>query len=330
MLYLPQLGSILAENVQQYPSLRNRVIRMLEPLSAPNESSNWYDEQPDMIEEDKKPTKTMVKTAAKIELKQVNLDLAGQRVLHHWQVTVESGEHIAIVGKSGSGKSSLMGLLLGWHKPAHGGEVLVDGQLYHGKRIAALRSELVWVDPQVQIWDNTLQQNINYGKQHNSPVPPAVFTQAELLDIIENLPDGQYSSLGENGARLSGGEAQRVRLARGLNKLFDQQTPRLVILDEPFRGLSQDARQRLLTKVRVLFKDVTLLFISHHVADTLDFKRVWVVADGKLTEDAAPERLLSNIHSRYAKLIDQEKQARALLLDNPQWQKMTIDNGQLH
>ena len=137
---------------------------------------------------------------------------AGHTILTDLDLSIPAGSHVAIVGPSGAGKSSLVGLLLGWHRAASG-QVCVDGVPLDGPRLAQLRQETAWVDPTVQLWNRSLLDNLRYGAHgaHAAPLA-AVLEQADLRSVLEKLPDGLQTSLGEGGGLVSGGEGQRVRL----------------------------------------------------------------------------------------------------------------------
>ena len=134
---------------------------------------------------------------------------------------------------------------------------------------------------------------------------------ANLQELIEKLPHGLQTALGEGGALVSGGEGQRVRLARALLR----PEVRLVILDEPFRGLDRDTRHRLMMFVREHWREATLVCVSHDVAETQDFDRVLVVDAGAIVEDGDP-RELANADSRYRALLsDRARCAGAIVVE---------------
>lgn len=160
-------------------------------------------------------------------------------------LVVNAGEHVAIVGRSGAGKSSLMGLLLGWRAPATG--QILDGHALAGDSLQALRRSTVWVAPEVQIRNRSLLENLRYGQEMGTGAAVGtVLQQANLADVLRSLPEGMQTQLGEGGGLVSGGEGQRVRLGRALM----HPNPRLVILDEPFRGLDRSQRHELLARAR--------------------------------------------------------------------------------
>ena len=167
-----------------------------------------------------------------------------------------------------------------------------------------LRGVTAWVDPAVQIWNRSLLENLKYGNESKSgeTVKDAI-EEASLRDLVEVLPDGLQTEVGEGGRLLSGGEGQRLRFGRVL--LRDD--VRLVLFDEPFRGLERSRRSQLLRTARTRWAKQTMLCVTHDVGETIDFDRVIVLDEGRVVEEGTPKDLLNDIHSRYTKLIDAER-----------------------
>jgi len=306
-LNLPVLGQEIGGLVRQYPFYRNHMLRLLEPLGAPEEVELGADAE------------AAGDNAPSIRFSAVGVRAAGQEILHDVDLEIPAGTHVAIVGQSGAGKSSLIGVLLGWTKPATG-EVLVDGTPLD---CGALRGRLAWVDPTVQIWNRSLLANISYGSQPDAAGIGQAVDAALLRGVLERLPEGMQTPLGESGALLSGGEGQRVRLARAMLR----DGVRLVILDEPFRGLDRDTRRELLKRAREYWSDCTLLCITHDLEETQSFDRVLVVENGTVLEDDAPQALLRNDESRYACLMKAEATTRELLWGSRWWRRIHVANS---
>jgi ATP-binding cassette subfamily B protein len=131
--------------------------------------------------------------------------------------------------------------------------------------------------------------------------------------------------LGEGGALLAGGEGQRVRLARAMLKA----DARLVILDEPFRGLDGADRRDLLRHARSLWRRATFLFITHDVAHTTNFDRILILENGRIVEDGDPDCLVASVGSRYRAMLDAEDVARRALWGEGAWQRARLDDGDL-
>jgi ABC-type transport system involved in cytochrome bd biosynthesis fused ATPase/permease subunit len=162
------------------------------------------------------PHTTAAAPSVRIALEGVSVRAAGHTILTDIDLAIEAGSHVAIVGPSGAGKSSLVGLLLGWHRAATG-HMLVDGAPLDGRGIEQLRQETAWVDPTVQLWNRSLLDNLRYGG-HSDSFPPlaTVIAQADLRSILDKLPNGLQTPLGEGGGLASGREGQRVRFGRAL------------------------------------------------------------------------------------------------------------------
>jgi ATP-binding cassette subfamily B protein len=202
--------------------------------------------------------------------------------------------------------------------------VLVDGEPLDAARLERLRGATAWVDPSVWIWNRSLLENLRYGNADTAVPWSAIVEQAELRAVLEQLPKGFQTPLGEGGGLVSGGEGQRVRLARALARTG----VRLAILDEPFRGLGRDQRRSLLERSRAHWAGATLFCITHDVAETRAFPRVIVVEGGRIVEDGAPGELESRPGSRYAALLAAEDRARELW-KAPFWRRMWLEDGRL-
>jgi ATP-binding cassette subfamily B protein len=146
-----------------------------------------------------------------------------------------------------------------------------------------------------------------------------------LHGVLRNLPDGLQTVLGEGGALVSGGEGQRVRAGRAMAR----QDARLVILDEPARGLDRERRRALLDRARELWRGATLLYITHDVADTHDFERVLVIENARIAEDGVPKELAARPESRYHALLDAEHAVRRGLWANHKWRRLRMESGVL-
>ncbi len=313
-LRLPALSSDFIARLQNYPLLRNGILRLLEPLATPEEPAS-AEETPAAQEHPN--------AAAAIAMEQVTVIAGGNPLLTDITLTITPGEHVAIVGSSGAGKSTLIGVLLGWHTPARG-VCWVDGAPLTAARLAELRLQTAWVDPAVQLWNRSLSENLLYGRDESTAANALYLEQADLLELIERLPEGMQTELGENGGLVSGGEGQRVRLGRA----FGRRDARLVILDEPFRGLERSKRRQLLAQARKHWHDATLLCITHDVGETSTFDRVLVIEAGRLVEDAPPAVLAAQ-PSRYSDLLSAETVVRQTLWEGTRWRRLWVAQGRV-
>jgi ABC-type bacteriocin/lantibiotic exporter with double-glycine peptidase domain len=315
-LSLPSLGQELGGLVQQIPAQRNLTLRLVEPLGAPEDSVSGA-----------RPADAAADAGddgVRVELDGVRVVAAGHQILETGALTFAPGEAVAIVGASGAGKSSLVGLLLGWHRPAEG-VVRVDGAPLDGAAILALRRRTVWVDPAVYLWNRSLAANLAFGLAAPPEGLAAALDEAELGELARQLPRGLETPLGEAGGLVSGGEGQRVRFGRGLLRA----RPRLVILDEPFRGLGRDQRRALLERARRRWAGATLFCVTHDIAETAAFPRVLVIADGRVVEDGAPDALLARPGTRYGALAEAERRVRAAAWSDTRWRRLRLADRRL-
>ncbi len=316
-LNLPVLGQEVALAARQYPELRNLTLRLLEPLGA---------------KEDAEPTATSPAVdrptpapAPALTFEAVSVQAAGHTILDRIDLAIASGEHVAIVGPSGAGKSTLAGVLLGWHTPRTG-RVLVEKAPLDAAGLERLRARTAWVDPTVQLWNRSFLNNLRYGRStQNDRRIGTIVEQVDLLEILERLPDGMQTPLGEGGALLSGGEGQRVRLGRAMLR----SDVRLAILDEPFRGLDRERRRMLLERARRWWKDATLLCITHDVGETRQFDRVIVIEAGRLVEDGVPAELAARAGSRYRAMLEAEAAVREGTWSGDGWRHVRLADGRL-
>jgi ABC-type bacteriocin/lantibiotic exporter with double-glycine peptidase domain len=318
-LNLPTLGQELAHAAWQYPTHRNLMLRLIEPLGS-------LEDEPSSTAPDRRagsPAPPSGTRGVSINFDAVNVRAAGHLIVQDVTVAISPGEHVAVVGASGAGKSSLVGMLLGWHRPSTG-SVTIDGDILDGSCLDRLRRETAWVDPSVQLWNRSLLANLTYGHQSSNGIGAAI-DAADLSEVLEHLPDGLQTPLGEGGGSLSGGEGQRVRLARAVLRPH----ARLVILDEPFRGLERERRRELLKRARTLWKDATLICVTHDVGETQAFGRVFVVSDGRVVEDGSPASLESSDTSRYRAMLDADRSVRENLWSQTAWRTLTMTRGRL-
>lgn len=308
-------GQTLGLASRQYPLQRNVALRLFEPIRAGNAG-------PGPPRNSGVPQASSAPGAA-ICLRGVSVVLAGQHVLSDLDLEVRAGEHVAVVGRSGAGKSTLAGLVLGWHTPATG-EIVVDGATLNAETLHAVRRFTAWVDPTVQLWNESLDSNLAYGNWGPSTVERDEVLQRTGLDRVAASLPSPGAALGEGGGLISGGEGQRVRLARALMR----PGVRFVVLDEPLRGLDRAQRHDLLEYCRQVWKEATMLCITHDVTETRNFDRVVVVEAGRIVENGEPGRLAADPSSAYRRLLDGERVVEKVW-DAVAWRRLELHEGRL-
>ena len=182
-----------------------------------------------------------------------------------------------------------------------------------------------WVDPAVQLWNESLLENLEYGNREAHARLPETLECAQLGEVLERLPGGLQCVLGEGGGLVSGGEGQRVRLGRALQR----EEPRLVLLDEPFRGLDRATRATLLARLRGRWRGSTLLCVTHDIDSALGFDRVLVVAEGRIVEDRLCADMSEETAPMFTELLAAEVALRGEGWSDPRWRRLVLAGGAL-
>jgi ABC-type multidrug transport system fused ATPase/permease subunit len=194
---------------------------------------------------------------------------------------------IALVGESGSGKSTLLCLLRGLQEP-DSVRVLCDGKLQpNGLRHLAAETTLLPQDP--QLFNDTIERNVTFGLEAHETAVPEALELARFAPVVARLPQGTDTNIAEKGVNLSGGEKQRLALARGLFFARDSQ---LILLDEPTRSVDTYNERLIYTSVLSRFKDKCVVSSIHklHLLDLFD--RIYVLEAGKIVESGDFHSLL--------------------------------------
>jgi ATP-binding cassette subfamily B protein len=255
----------------------------------------------------------------------VDVRIGGHLVLRDVSLVIPPGAHVAILGASGAGKSTLVGLPLGFHRPEQG-EVRVDGEPLDTPALARLRRETAWVDSASQLWNRSLIDNLVYGLPVDRVAGAgAALTEVGIDELLVRLPDGLQTVLGEGGGLVSGGEGQRIRVGRA--RLRSE--ARLVVLDEPFRGLDLATRRELLARSRQWWAHATMLVVTHDVEDVRTFDLVVILEDGVVREVGVPGQLVAVESSCYREHHARSVQAHELLGSAPGWRRIRIEGGQI-
>jgi ATP-binding cassette subfamily B protein len=217
-----------------------------------------------------------------------------RRVLADLDFAFERGEHIALVGESGAGKSTVAALLLR-HYDVTGGSITIDGRDIRELSQKDLRRAIAVVPQDIVVFGRSIRENIGYAKQNATDEEiVAAARAANALEFIERLPEGFDTVLGVRGVTLSGGQRQRVAIARAIIK-----DPAILILDEATSALDKPTEALVRDALANLMKNRTTIVIAHRLATIEGADRVLVLHDGRLVESGTPHDLL-RARGRYA------------------------------
>jgi ATP-binding cassette, subfamily B, bacterial len=222
---------------------------------------------------------------------------AGRPVLHELDLRVSPGETVALVGPSGGGKTTLMGLLLRLHDPERG-TIRIDGADIREFTQRSLRRQIGVVLQDALLFDDTVASNIAYGRPDATPAEIEAAAQAaNAHGFIEALPEGYQTFVGERGGLLSTGQRQRIAIARALLK-----DPPIIVLDEATSALDAQSEAEVQTALERLLEGRTTFVVAHRLSTVVHADRIVVLREGRIAESGTHDALV-RMGGHYAGLV---------------------------
>jgi ATP-binding cassette subfamily B protein len=244
---------------------------------------------------DRPDAKALHLTAGEVSFDSVSFGYDARRpILKNVSFTIPAGNTVAVVGASGAGKSTLSRLLFRFYDVS-GGSVSIDGQDIRSLKQASLRAAIGIVPQDTVLFNDTLGYNIGYGKTGSSQDEiERAARLAHIHEFIVSLPDGYQTRVGERGLKLSGGEKQRVAIARTILK-----NPAILVFDEATSALDTQTEREIQSHLREVSRDHTTLVIAHRLSTVVDADEIIVLEAGEIVERGRHEALLA-ANGRYA------------------------------
>ena len=274
---------------QPVRSLATITIAYNQGLSAANRILPIIDTQNQIT--DSQDAKNLNISEGKIEFKNVDFSYLPKerQVLKSINLNIKGGKMTALVGHSGSGKSTILNLIPRFYN-IQNGDILIDDQSIYNSKTFSLRQNISLVSQDTTLFDDTVKNNITYANPNASDNE---FREALKLsfsyDFIEKLPQKMDTIIGENGVRLSGGEKQRISIARAMIKKSS-----IILLDEATSSLDSETEEKIQNALKLLTKNKTTLAIAHRLSTILSSENIYVVDDGKIIANGKHQELLEN------------------------------------
>lgn len=285
------IAGLLAKPIRQLSQVNATVQR---GISAADSIFGLLDEEP----ESDKGTHEVEHVSGDVELKNVSFSYKeSEPVLHDISLHAKAGQTIALVGKSGSGKSSLVSLLPRFYE-ASGGEVTIDGVAVQEYKLENLRKHIALVSQDVVLFEGTIAENIAYGRgdEVDEEAIRAVAKNAHALEFIDTLEGGLNAMVGDSGVMLSGGQRQRIAIARA----FLKDAP-ILILDEATSALDSASEQHIQQALNTLMKGRTTFVIAHRLSTIENADTIIVMDKGRIKESGCHADLIA-LNGQYAAL----------------------------
>ena len=224
----------------------------------------------------------------------------GTQALRNITFSIKGGSTIALVGKSGSGKSSFINLIPRFYNVSEG-KISIDEQNINEVNLSSLRKEIALVSQETVLFDDTVEANIRYGRLDASKEEVlAASKNAAADEFIKELPNGYSTIVGENGVKLSGGQKQRISIARAMLK-----NSSIILLDEATSALDSESETKIKYAVDNLIKNRTTIIIAHRLSTIKNANKILVLSDGKLVSEGTHNELIEK-SELYKKLYNQE------------------------
>ncbi len=277
----------MAAAYQPLRSLANLNANLQHGLAALERVFAVIDYRPDIADSD--DAKPLHVSSGHVHLEDVHFSYDEKKTaLHGVTVDAPPGKTVALVGPSGAGKSTILNLILRFFDP-NSGTVTVDGQDVRGASLASLRGSIALVSQEVMLFNDTVRANILYGRPSASEAEVIDAAKAAAAhEFIEQLPDGYDTVVGERGMRVSGGQRQRLAIARAMLR-----NAPILLLDEATSALDSEAERQVQEALTRLMEGRTTLVIAHRLSTVVNADIIYVLDQGRVVDSGTHQELLS-------------------------------------
>ena len=230
-------------------------------------------------------------TEGNVEFKNINFKYSSKetQVLNSINIMIKGGKMTSIVGHSGAGKSTILNLIPRFYDSSSG-DIIIDGTSIYKTKISSLRENISLVSQDTTLFDDTIKNNIAYANlKANEDEILQVAKLSYADEFINQLPQKYETLIGENGVRLSGGEKQRLSIARAMLK-----KSKIILLDEATSSLDAETESKIQKAIGMLTKDRTTLVIAHRLSTILNSDKIYVIDSGKIIDQGKHQELIKN------------------------------------
>jgi len=301
-----ELTSFLAAMVMMYTPVKRLIKvnnRIQQAMGGAERVFELLDEVPDI--NDAVGAVSIGRARGEVQFAHVGFAYANEPVLQDFNLRIKPGEVVALVGPSGGGKSTVVGLLTRFYDPQQG-RILIDGQDIRMVTMESLRRNIALVDQETYLFNDSIRDNIRYGSPN---APDAAVEEAARLayadEFIRLLPDGYDQHIGDRGVRLSGGQRQRLCIARAILR----DAP-ILLLDEATSALDTESEAVVQQALANLMKNRTTIVIAHRLSTVMHADKIVVLEKGRICEEGSHQQLLA-VDGVYRRLYEMQFASRS-------------------
>ena len=286
---------------QPVKALGNLNISIQEGLAGADRIFDLLDTREELIEKHENSKKELYVSNGKIEIKNLYFAYDSENILENLNILIPNGKKVAIVGLSGSGKSTIISLLLNFFTN-YDGEILIDDQNIKLSSIKSVRKNIGLVTQETMLFNESIEANIKYGNlEASTQEVESAAEEAGVKDFADSFPNKLQTIVGESGIKLSGGQRQRIAIARAIIK-----NAPILLFDEATSALDNLTEQKIQLSLKKLMKNRTSLIIAHRLSTIEDSDLIYVLDKGKIVDVGKHEELLKKC-KLYSRLQLQEE-----------------------
>ncbi|MCA9459966.1 MAG: ATP-binding cassette domain-containing protein, partial [Nanoarchaeota archaeon] len=286
---LPVVGIFAISGIRMLPSVNNIIVSFQNFQYSFSIIDFLFEDVESNISKDKSEENSYYSFKSKLELKEINFSYTGSsdNTLKSISFELEKGKVIGLIGKSGAGKTTLIDLLLGLHKPTSG-KLLLDGKEIND--LKKIRKDIGYIPQNIFLLDDTILNNITLcenKKEISWDNLNKSIEVSQLNNYIDTTVDGINTVIGERGVKLSGGQKQRIGIARAIYR-----NPKILLMDEATSALDNETEFLFMDAIAKLRRDISIVIIAHRLTTVKNCDLIYEIEDGKIINIGHPSQIL--------------------------------------
>ncbi len=296
-----QIIPILSLYALAFYRIMPSISRIMNEYNSISHSKGTLDVNKNLMYKTEKIDNTKIEFEKYIEIKNLSFSYKKEKkVLDNVSLKINKGERVAFIGESGAGKSTIADIVMGFYLPKSG-SIEVDGIKLTKENVYYWKNKIGYIPQQIYLFDGTVAENIVFGRKYDKEKTIKVLKKANIYNFLTSVgEDGIETKVGEGGIKLSGGQMQRIAIARALYS-----NPEILVLDEATSALDNETETNIMNEIYSLNLNKTLIIIAHRLSTILKCEKIYKIEDKKAIN--VDKKDLYNYHVRYNKTINNKQ-----------------------